>query len=127
MGQYLSMHTAYGILVENLFSEEEDFLKPEVCDALGIVPGSDEASLKFWIEEGYRGKDFEMAFFGDLEWEVGFECTLLVVPESVKNKYDSLNLVTDITVDRDFDRTAMDKLAESAGVKAEYYAFVSRG
>ena len=127
MGMYMTLHTAYGLPMEYLFSEDEDFLKPEVCEALGVVPGSDEASLEYWVTEGCPSKDFESAFCGDLVWEVGIDSQLLVVPNSLKNNYSCLNLLSEITTDKDFDREAMDKLAEIAGVRAEYFAFVSRG
>ena len=126
MGMYMTLHTAYGIQMEGLFSGEDEFLKPEVCEALGVVPGSDEASLEYWVTEGCPSKDFESAFCGDLYWEVGIDSQLLVVPNSIKN-YSCLNLLSKITTDKDFDREAMDKLAEIAGVRAEYFAFVSRG
>ena len=127
MGMYMTLHTAYGIQMEDLFSGEDEFLKPEVCEALGVVPGSDEASLEYWVTEGCPSKDFESAFCGDLDWEVGIDSQLLVVPNSLKNNYSCLNLLSKITTDKDFDREAMDKLAEIAGVRAEYFAFVSRG
>ena len=127
MGMYMTLHTAYGLPMEYLFSEDEDFLKPEVCEALCIGPESDEASLEYWITEGCPSKNFESAFCGDMDWEVGIESQLIVVPESVKDNYSVLNPLAAITVDNDFDREAMDRLAEVVGVRAEYYAFVSRG
>lgn len=127
MGAYITLHTGYGVRVENLFSEEEDFLRPEACEVLGIVPGSDEASLEYWITDGCPNKDFETAFIGDLEGADGIESQLLVVPKSLKDSYWPITPLHDITVTEDFNREDMDKLAEAVGDKAEYYAFVSMG
>ena len=128
MGNHTKINIAYGILAESLFGEEDDYLLPEACGVLGIVPGSEEAGWEFWEYDGCPNGNFALEWFGDVAWNIGMEYSILVTRRS--NVYISgyVASISDVnTLCNDFDREAMDKLAEIAGVRAEYFAFVSRG